>query len=94
MGDFEDDEWEGIPLEGENDTPPKLHDGPVPLATIADAKAEYWRIYNAYWSKEIVRDRAKTCTYMLNCLLALFKLEQDAELLRRIEQLEERIASK
>jgi hypothetical protein len=83
---------------GENETvsesvPPELHDQ-ISLDSVADAKREYARIYNAYWNHGIVRDRAKTCGYLLSQMLALFRLEIDAELLKRIEALEERINKK
>lgn len=69
--------------------PPISHD--IPLATLAEAKEEYARIYNQYAQQKIVRDRARTMGYLLSSMLALFKLEQDREILARIEALEERL---
>lgn len=84
MDELDDDDKAGTP-------PPFSHED-VSLQTVQEAKDEYQRIYNAYMRKDIVRDRARTCGYLLSSLLALFKLEIDGEVLRRMDVIERELA--
>jgi hypothetical protein len=72
---------------------PLVSQARIPLANLEDAKREYQRLYNAYFDGSIPRDKARTCGYLLSGLLSLFKVEVDAELLKRMDSIEQELAT-
>lgn len=67
-----------------------------PLDSLERVRRELARVYYEFKDGTAKADAAKTRTYILGQLVAVLKAEQasDAELLRRIEQLEQQLRGK
>jgi hypothetical protein len=64
------------------------------LGDLGAARRSFARITRAFYRGEIEEPKARALAYMFNTLCGLFKAEQEADLERRLDEIEAAIAGK
>lgn len=76
--------------------PAKLKTAPqrLPLSSLRNARRSLARILEAFYRNQIDDAKARTMIYGISSMVAFFKAEQDADILKRLEALESSITKK